>query len=188
MGEDGRRFVITPLALFEMKPEVGFNAIELSQPSLRKAPEGFDAVDVSAAIGEGFLLVDAHMLVVANINQSIIPRPAIGAENACRVDPASNDGAQSGLGAVRDDFGINFSLPLEDAEDRLLAGASAAQPGQSSASDPVCSKITLVDFDHSSQTAALSHALQNNEESKPVIKAVDRLAVESQKRRRLGRG
>ena len=179
--------MIAPLALFEMKLEVSLDAVELSQATLGKAPEGFDAIDVSAAIGEGFLLVDPHMLIITDIDQSIVSRPT-GTENALRIDPAPNDRAQRLLGAVGDDLGINFSRALENAEDRLLAGPSAAQSRQSSASHPVRSKVTLIDFHHSLKLTALTHPLQNNQESKPLIKAVDRLAVESQKRRCLGRG
>ena len=67
-----------------MKLEVGFDAVELGQTAFGKAPEGFDSVDVSAAIGKGFLFVDPHMFVITDIDQAIIARPAIGAEDALR--------------------------------------------------------------------------------------------------------
>ena len=42
-----------------------------------------------AASGEGLLFVDAHMLVVADIGQAVVSGPAVGAEDALRVDPQS---------------------------------------------------------------------------------------------------
>ena len=45
MNEEGRGFVVAPLALFEVEFEIGFDAVELGQASFRKAPEGFDPVD-----------------------------------------------------------------------------------------------------------------------------------------------
>lgn len=187
MNEEGRGFVVAPLALFEVEFEIGFDAVELGQASFSKAPEGFDPVDVSAAIGEGFLFVNAHMFVVADIDQAIISWPAIGAEDALRIDPAPDDGSQGLLGAVSDDLGINFSLALEDAEDGLFAGSSAAQSRQCATSHPVRTKVTLIDFHHSLKLTACTHSLQYNQESKPLIEAVDRLAVELQKCRRLRR-
>src|SRR5450759_1300531 len=142
---------------------------------------------MSAAIGEGFLFVNAHMFVVADIDQAIISWPAIGAQDALWIDPAPDDGSQGLLGAVSDDFGINFALALEDTEDRLFAGSSTAQSRQSTASDPVRTKVTLIDFHHSLKLAACTQSLQDNQESKPLVKAVDRLAVELQKCRCLGR-
>ena len=55
-----------------MKIKVGLDSVELGQAALGEAPEGFDAVDVSAAVGERLLLVDAHVLVVADIDQAIV--------------------------------------------------------------------------------------------------------------------
>ena len=65
-----------------MKIKVGFDTVELGQATLGEAPAGFDAVDVGAAVGKRLLLVDAHVLVVADIDQAIESGPAIGAEDA----------------------------------------------------------------------------------------------------------
>ena len=122
MNEEGRGFVVAPLALFEVEFEIGFDAVELGQASFCKAPEGFDPIDVSAAIGEGFLFVNAHMFVVADIDQAIISWPAIRAKDALGIDPTPDNGSQGLLGTVSDDLGINFSLTLEDAEDLVVCG------------------------------------------------------------------
>ena len=100
-----------------MQIEVCLDPIELGAAALGKAPKGLDAVDMGAPVGEGLLLVDAHMLVVADIHQAIVTGPAIGADHASRVDPSSDDGPQSVRGAIPDDFRIDLPLALEDAED-----------------------------------------------------------------------
>lgn len=187
MNEKRRGFVVAPLALFKVELEVDFNAVELSQATLGEAPEGFDPVDVGAAIGEGLLLVDPHMLVITDIDQPIVSRPTIGTEHALRIDPAPNNRPQSLLGAVRDDFGINFPRAFENTEDWLFAGAPAAPSGQRTASQSIRTKVTFVHFHHPLKLTALTHPLQDNEQSKAPIEAVDRLAIEPQKRRSLSR-
>ena len=116
-----------------MKIEVGFDSVELSQAALGEAPEGFDAVDMSAAVGKGLLLVDAHVLVVADIDQAIVTGPTIGADDALRVDPPPNDGSQGISGTIVNDLGIDLPLALEDAEDGLLERAATAQTRQRAA-------------------------------------------------------
>jgi len=37
-----------PFRFLEMKLEVGFDSIELNEPALGKAPEGFDVADIRA--------------------------------------------------------------------------------------------------------------------------------------------
>ena len=168
-----------------MKIEVDPDAVELGEPAFCEAPKGFDAIDVSATLGEGLLLVDAHVLVIADIDQAIVSGPAIGADNALGIDPPSNDGSQGVLGAIRHDFRINFSLPLKDAEDGLLEGSPASQPGQGASANPAGTKVAFIDFHHSVQFPALMHSLQGDQQPEPLVEAVDRLAVEPQKCRSL---
>ena len=168
-----------------MKIEIDFDAVELGEPAFGEAPEGFDAVDVGAALGEGFLLVDAHMLVVADIDQAVVSRPAIGADDALRVDPAANDGPQGVLGAVGDDFRVNFPLPLKDAEDGLFERSPASQSRQGASPNPAGAKVAFIDFHHPSKLPVLIHPLQSNQEPQALVKRVHRLAIELQKSRRL---
>lgn len=88
-----------------MKSEVDLDAVEFGEPAFGEASEGFDAIDVGAAFGEGLLFVDADVLVVADIHQTVVPRPAVGADDALRVDPPANDGPQGVLGAIGHDLG-----------------------------------------------------------------------------------
>ena len=55
--------VVAPLTFLEMKIEVGFDSVEPGEAALGETPEGFNAIDVSAAPGKGFLFVDADVLV-----------------------------------------------------------------------------------------------------------------------------
>ena len=160
--------------------EVDFNAVELGKPALGEAPEGFDAVDVGAALCEGFLLVDAHMLVIADIHQAIVSRPAIGTDDALRIDPSTDNGPQCVLGTVLDDLGVNLSLPLEDAEYRLFEGAPASQPGQRASTDTTGAKVAFIDFHHPSKLPAQGHSPQSNQEPQTLIVGIDGLAVEPQ--------
>ena len=72
-----------------MKIEMDLNAVELGEPAFGKAPKRFDPVDVGTASGERLLFVDAHMLVVADIDQAVVSGPAVRAEDVLRVDPQS---------------------------------------------------------------------------------------------------
>ena len=187
MEKEGRRFVVTPFTLLEMKIEIDFDAVELGEPAFGEAPEGFDAVDVGSALGEGFFLVDAHVLVIADIDQAVVSRPAVGADDALRVDPAANDGPQGVLGAIRHDFGVDFPLPLEDAEDRLLERSPAPQAWQGASPDPAGTKVALIDFHHSSERPAPVHPLQGNQQPEALIKGVHGLPIQLQKRSGLRR-
>jgi len=170
-----------------MKIEIDFDAVELGEPAFGEAPEGFDAIDVGAAFGEGLLFVDADVLVVADIHQTVVPGPTVGAYDALRVDPPADDGPQGVLGAIGHDLGVNFPLPLEDAEDGLLERSPAPQPGQRTSSNPAGAKVAFIDFHHPLKLLASIHPLQSDEEPETLIVVVDGLAVDLQKRRCLRR-
>ena len=164
-----------------MKIEIDFDAVELGEPAFGEAPEGFNTVDVGAAFGEGLLLVDAHMLVVADIDQAVVSRPSIGADDALRIDPAPDDGPQGVLGTIGDDFGIDLSLTLEDAEDGLFEGSPAPQSRQGASPDPAGTKVTFINLHHSSKRPAPVHPLQGDQEPEALVKGVHRLAIQLQK-------
>lgn len=166
-----------------MKIEIDFDAVELGEPALGEAPESLNAVDVSAALCKGLLFVNADMLVVADIDEAVISRPAIGTNDALGIDPSADDGAQSVLGAVLDDLRVNFPIPLKDAEDGLLECSTSAQPGQGSATHPARTKVAFIDFHHSSQFPALIDPMQGNQQPKTLVQRVDGLAIELQKSR-----
>ncbi len=168
-----------------MKIEIGFDTVEPSKAAFGKAPERLDAVDVSTSLGESFLFVDADMLVEADIDQAVIAGPTIGADDACRIDPAADDSSQRGLGAVLNDFCIDLAPPLEDAKDWLLESASAAQARQRTASYPAGTEVAFIDLHDPLELTALHGSLQGDQKPKPGVQRIHSLPVELQKMRRL---
>ena len=146
-----RGFAIAPLAFLEMKGEVNFDAVKLSETAFGKTPKGFDAVDVSLALGEGFGFVDADVTVVTDVDQPVVTGPSVGADDAPRIDFPLDDASDRGLRAVGDDFSVDLAATLKNAEDGLFAGASSPQPRQRTAPHPTGSEIAFIDFYHSSQ-------------------------------------
>jgi hypothetical protein len=164
-----------------MKIEVNLDAVKLGESALGEAPERFNAIDVRAAFCKGFALVDSHMLVVADVHQAIITRPAVGADDTLRIDPSTNDGPQGVLGAIFDDLGVNLTLSFKDPEDRLLKGSPTSQPGQRSSANPAGTKVAFINFHHSFEFPALIHSLQGDQQPETLVERVDGLAIELQK-------
>ena len=103
-------------------------SIELHESGLGKGPKGFDAVDMVPSPGELVLaMMDAIMLFVTQVHQAVVASPAVGVNHALGVHFSSDDGLQSGLGAIRYDLGVDSATPLQDAEDRSFA-ISATTP------------------------------------------------------------
>ena len=123
-----------------------------------------------------------------HVHQAVVARPAIRADDALGSDAATDHGPQSGLGAVRDDFGVNFSLAFKDAEDGLLEGSPASQPWQRAASHAVGTEVAFIDFDYAAKLSTLIHSLPGDEQAEALVKGVDGLAVDLQKCGRLGGG
>ena len=171
-----------------MQREVHLHAIELGQATFGKAPKCFDAVDVSPAFGERLFLVDADVLVEAYVDESIVTGPAVRADDAGGINAATDHRPQRGLGAIFDDFGVNFSLAFEDAENRLFEGSPTSQPGQSTSPYPAGTEVAFIDFDHAAKLPALIHSLPGDEQAEALVEGVEGLAVEPQKRRRLSGG
>ena len=118
--------VVAPFGLLEMEVEgVSRQALALGQPDLGQAPEAFDAVDMDGSPGElvaGMIDTD---VAIAELDQAVVAAPAIGVDDGARVDPAADNPLEGGLGAVRDDLGVDAALALKDAEnDRLAVGAA----------------------------------------------------------------
>ena len=178
--------MVAPLTFFEVQREVDLHAVELGQPAFGKAPERFDAVDVSTTGGEGLFLVDADVLVITNVDESIVAGPAIRADHAAGINAPTDDGSQSVLAAIIHDFGVNFSLPLEDAKDRLFERATSSPSGQSASSHPAGTEVAFIDFDHPAKLPPLVHALPGNEQAEALVESIDGVTVEPQKCRRLG--
>lgn len=158
--------------------EVDLHAIELGQPTFGKAPKRFDAIDVGATFGKGFLFVDADVFIKAYVHQAVVAGPTIRAHDADRIDPPTDHRSQSGLGAIRDDLGVHFALAFEDAEDWLLECSPASQAWQWATPHAAGTEVAFIDFDHPAELPALVHALQSDEQAKALEERIDGLAVE----------
>ena len=134
-------------------------ALELSEPDFRHAPEPLDAVDVDGAPHEFILgMVNAEM-AVAEIDQAVVAAPPIGVDDGARVDPAADDALECGLRAVRDDLGIDMALPFEDAEDDGLAVGAAPPPALDAARRSTSVNTSRDDGDGNSTSFSLGFVM-----------------------------
>ena len=59
-------------------------------------------------------------VTIAEIDQAMVAAPAIGVDDGARVDPAADNTVEGGLGAVRDDLGVDAALALKDTKTIVL--------------------------------------------------------------------
>src|ERR1700683_1906500 len=164
-----------------MESKEFFNAVELGQAALGKAPEGFDAIDVSATFGKAFGLVDADMFVVADIDQAVVAAPGIGEDNAGRIDLAPQRPLESEGRTVRHDLGVDAALAFIDAEDRLLEGAASAPTRSRPAAQSGRTEITFIGLDHPNEESQLRELMSKNHLTKKGVMAINGVAVQAQK-------
>ena len=107
--------------------------------------------------------MDMDVFIEAHVHEFIVTGPAIRAHDARRIDPATDHRSQRGLGAIRDDLGVNLALPLEDAKDRLFERASPTPTRRRAASHPAGAEITFIDLDRAANLPALVHSLLGDE-------------------------
>jgi hypothetical protein len=164
-----------------MKGEELFDAIELGQTAFGKTPKGFDAVDVDAAGSESFGLVNAHMFVVADIDQTVVAAPIIGENNAGRIDIAAQNGVESGGRAVGHDLGVDAALTFIDAKDRLLESAATTAASAWTTAQPGRAEVTFIDLDDADKTAQLGKLIGKNQATKKGVVAINGVAIKAQK-------
>lgn len=116
------------LALFEVQIEVvRVHAAESREPGLGIAPEAFDPVDVVALHAAAAELVgaviDPKVLLVPHVHQSVVPRPAVGMDDAADVNMPPYCRTERGPGAVGDDLGVHVTVAFVDAKDGVLRAA-----------------------------------------------------------------
>ena len=62
---------------------------------------------------------------------------------------AANDLLERLLATIRNNFSVDLAAPFIDAEDRLLVGGATLSSRADVALKPVRSKVTFIDFNHS---------------------------------------
>jgi len=148
--------------LFEMKQKgVRVHASEPGQSRFGITPEAFDAVDMVRAVGPGGELISdvihPQVLFISQVDQPVVSTPAVGVDDAVEGDFAPNSPLQHGLGAIRNQFGVDLAIAFEDSKDRRLpAGASTRF-----AFDAARAEVTFIHLDGAAEgifdLACLSH-------------------------------
>ena len=95
-----------------------------SQADFGKSPKPFDTINVSLSIGEFiFSMVDAKMFSISDIDKSIVVTPSVGVDDAFHGDSNSDNGLQSGFGAIRNNFSIDLPWRLRMPKTMVLLEA-----------------------------------------------------------------
>ena len=155
--------VIPEFTLLEVQKErVLVHAFELGQPGFRDTPEAFDAVDVVVALSKLIVaMVDTKMLVITDIDETIVAFEAIGVDHAVIGHLAPDNRLQRGFGAVRDDLGIDTTLPFNETKHDGFSISTST----TFAFDPAGTKEGFVHFDLAGHRrfkfAMLGNALTN---------------------------
>lgn len=133
------------LTLFQMKIERMFvHTTKSREAGFGEAPEAFNPVDMGSTSGKFIApMIDPKVLAVADIDQAIVPAPAVGVDDAAKFHASPNDGLERIFPAIRDDLGIHMPIALEDAEHGCLAECTSAP----FALDALGAEIRFIDFD-----------------------------------------
>lgn len=112
--------------LFQMKIKaVLLQTSEFNQARFGIGPETFYPVDMGVLIGKLIVaMFYTKMLLIAEIHQAIIPTPAIGMDDAFKLNPSPDNALESAFGAVRDYFGVNTAIAFEEAKNNGFATCS----------------------------------------------------------------
>lgn len=103
------------------------DTIELTQPSLREAPEVLNAIHVrSFSVAVLLLLVVDAVVLVAVEDESLVALPGIGVDRRSLFYDSRNDGQKLFAARILDDLSVDTAIALENAEDGNFVRASAA--------------------------------------------------------------
>ena len=118
--------LVTPFAFFQVVFKVYLRTPELGKSAFGKRPEVLNSVDMNAiAIREGFGMVNSFVFVISNINQPIISSPFICVNYGTRINLAPYDRLKGFLATIWNNLGVNSTISLKDAKDRLFVCTTA---------------------------------------------------------------
>lgn len=145
--------VESELGLLQVKVKrMSRHAVELRQPPFGVVPEALNAIHVAAVAGElAAVVVHPHAPGVADVDQAIVPSPAVGMNDAVEAHPAPDRPQQRGFSAVRHDLGVNPSVAFEQSEDDRFAAGTASL----FASDATRAEVTFIDLDFTGERRRL---------------------------------
>ena len=140
----------TIFSFFQMRIERMFRyAIKFGQPAFCIAPERLNPVNVTLTIREFILtMINSKMLIKTNIDQAIITTPTIRMNNSGRLNMPPDNALQRGFGAVGNDLGINFTLPLQQSKYNCFSVSTSPTftPDTLSPCGTTCTKIRFINF------------------------------------------
>lgn len=141
----------TNFHLFQGQQKLGTgNAIVPLQVGLRIAPEVLDPVDVPTAAGrEAFTMIDP-VVPVAVGDQPLVVGELVRVDRAALGYLLADHCAKGFSGHMGNRTGIHLAAPLQEPEDRHVAGRASA-----SESLAVPSEVGLVSFDLAAQRGAV---------------------------------
>lgn len=174
------RFLPAPLTFLEMEREVGFDPVELGESALGEAPEALNAIDVDTVTGKLVLgVVHSEVLVVAHVDETVVAAPPVRVDDGVERHLPADDGTQRGSGTVGDNLGVDSTVPLEDAEDRLLQGTTTTLELPVVTLDSARSKVALVELNLTDKLRQFIHLQRVDETSKAAEPEINRIPVDS---------
>ena len=126
---------------------MGFHTVEFGQSPFGETPKRFNAIDVNPfAVREMLGLVDPEMLVVAYVNQPIIPPPPIGVNHRIEAYTLENYPLKRFAATVGNEFGVNFAAAFEHTKSWTLPGTPTSFVNADFAPDTLRSEVGLIKF------------------------------------------
>lgn len=97
-----------------------------SQTGFDKAPESFNSIDMGRTRYKlVFPMIHPKVFPIPDVDQAMIASPAVGSDDALQGHLSANDALKSVFGAIRNDLGIDFSVPFEKAKNNGLSKSSS---------------------------------------------------------------
>lgn len=78
-------------------------------------------------------VIDSEVLVIAQVHEPVIAASAVGVDHRAGVQVAPDHGLQRGLGAIRDDLGVDLIAALQQPEHDSFARRAPVCPGPGAA-------------------------------------------------------
>lgn len=131
-------------SLFQVQIERMFRyAIKLCHAPFGVAPKRLDTIDMPISIGKFiFTVMHPKVLIKTNVNQTIIPAPAIRVNQRIRRDTSSDNALQRSPGTIGHDFCLNLSVTFKQAKHNGFAISTYS----TLASDAMSSKVRPIYF------------------------------------------
>jgi len=128
------------------------HASELGKPGFGETPEALNAVDMGLPSNEFvFPMINSEMLLVSQVDQSVISSPPVRVNDALQVDAPPDNALESITTTVGHNLSVDLAVSLEYAKDD---GFAISAPS-SLAFDATGAEVTLVDFHFSGKRGLL---------------------------------